>query len=97
MLLQEWYVKDTNAKPSEYVLQEITKDLNLKADDVDNESSDLDKIAEARKTWQDVDEKLKECLRKCVTLCLEDGSIGQEQAEKYFWSGMIFPKLIWYM
>lgn len=79
-LLQEWYMKDTNAKPAEYVLQEITK--NLKRTKTSEEE-----ISQARQKWQEAEGQLKDCVRKCVKLCQKDGSIGTEEAEKYFWSG----------
>ena len=78
-LLQEWYVKDVNADPPEYVLQEITKDLGHEKNEED--------ISTARKKWQDAEPQLKGYLRECVKQCLEDDNITKHDAEKYFWSG----------
>ena len=85
-LLQEWYIKDTNAKPPEYVLQEIYKNMGLKSRDSENYEEEISK---AREKWKNVEDQLKECLRKCVRQCVADGSIGKEHAERYFWSGKV--------
>ena len=77
-LVENWYHKDTNAIPAEYVLQEITKLVD------DNNTVD---IAQARAKWADIEVNLKECIRRSVKQCQHDGKIDDLQAAKYFWSG----------
>ena len=82
--LKEWYLKDSNAKPAEYVLQDITKNLPPKSQ---REKFSEEDLSDARGKWRKIDSMLKSTLRKSVTQCLADGSISKEKSEKYFWSG----------
>ena len=79
-LLQEWYIRDDNSVPPEYILQEVTKNLNA-----DNHSEG--DIIKAREKWRTMECLVKDCLRKCVSLCREDGTMTKEVSERYFWSG----------
>ena len=82
--LKEWYLKDSNAKPPEYVLQDITKNLPPTSD---REKINKDDLSDAREKWREIDSMLKDTLRKSIIQCLSDGRMSQEQSEKYFWSG----------
>jgi hypothetical protein len=72
-LVDKWFVEDSNAIPPVHVLQNINK-----------HTQDIDA---ARTEWRADEEKLKTCLRDTVKKCLEDGSMDDDQARKYFWSG----------
>ena len=44
-------------------------------------------IAKAKGEWKMICVKLQSCLRDSVKKCVADGTMDDEQARKYFWSG----------
>ena len=111
-LVEEWYVKDTNAIPPVYVLQNINKDIHdpdnnpaaiqarlqntlrsrIKMKEDDKKAKECDQkyketIAKARGEWKMVCVKLQSCLRDSAKRCVAEGTMDDEQAKKYFWSG----------
>ncbi|XP_070570769.1 NACHT domain- and WD repeat-containing protein 1-like isoform X2 [Ptychodera flava] len=80
-LLNDWYLKDTNAVPEEYVLQPITTYLKH-FNNEDEEFSDL-RMQDRQKWWQ-VLQTLQTLLKMAADTAIKTGVYDEEKVEALF-------------
>eukprot|EP00062_Callorhinchus_milii_P006970 gi/632948271/ref/XP_007889499.1/ PREDICTED: leucine-rich repeat and WD repeat-containing protein KIAA1239-like [Callorhinchus milii] len=78
-VLEEWYRRDENALPPIYYLQGKAEVLPHYYDERDRASREL-----ARAVWLSNYREMKAIFSTTVRMCVEDGTMGSEQARKYF-------------
>jgi hypothetical protein len=83
-LVERWYPLDTNAVPPLHALRPIYRNVTVKEAEAEAEAA---RVVAARGEWQRAEVALKDILRAAVSKCRDEGSMSEQQARKYFWSG----------
>ena len=89
-LLQSWYVKDENAVPPEYVLQPISEMARAPRyfEDEESYAAAAGEKVDPQMLWKQVEPRLSQALRKAASVCKQQGRMSEEEAHKYFMSGL---------
>lgn len=83
-LLNQWFLKDNNALPPEYVLQPITNNLTHYKDLRPESKQQRDKDISS---WRHIESRLLQFLRTAAIRAEKDGDIMTEQKHQFFRSG----------
>ncbi|UJR18077.1 hypothetical protein I4U23_004977 [Adineta vaga] len=77
-LLSQWYQLDTNSVPFSYILRSISSLLpNIKSDNTIE-------MKGARKQWNEINDRIRICLRQAAQKCFEQSQITSDEYDDFF-------------
>ncbi|XP_060682178.1 NACHT and WD repeat domain-containing protein 2-like isoform X1 [Hemiscyllium ocellatum] len=82
-LLQNWYQRDENSVPPAYYLRSKTDVLPNYCNKIEGRAKEVARVA-----WRENFAEMKMIFNETVKMCLKEGTIKPDQAQKYFTSAL---------